>query len=58
SGDPGLICDRDLRSTDFGAVAARESFTSPGDEVGRNDGELACQERLGGMLKYYHRRAA
>ena len=31
---------------------------NPGDEVGRKSGEIKCRERLGGMLKYYHRKAA
>jgi transposase InsO family protein len=30
----------------------------PGEEVGRSEGEVCCRERLGGMLRYYHRRAA
>ena len=30
----------------------------PGEEVGRTAGEVACRERLGGMLRYYHRKAA
>jgi transposase InsO family protein len=30
----------------------------PGEEVGRTAGNLACRERLGGMLRYYYRRAA
>ena len=30
----------------------------PGDEVACSVGEVACRERLGGMLKYYYRRAA
>jgi putative transposase len=30
----------------------------PGDEVGREDGDVRCRERLGGMLSYYHRKAA
>jgi len=30
----------------------------PGDEVGSITGKIGCRERLGGMLKYYHRRAA
>ena len=30
----------------------------PGDEVGVVAGKIACRERLGGMLKYYHRDAA
>ena len=30
----------------------------PGDEVGRSEGGLRCRERLGGILRYYHRNAA
>jgi putative transposase len=30
---------------------------TPGDEVGRQDGEIRCHERLGGLLRYYHRAA-
>lgn len=30
----------------------------PGPEVGREVGTIACRERLGGLLKYYHRQAA
>ena len=30
----------------------------PGEEVGRRDGEVICRERLGGLLRYYHRAAA
>jgi putative transposase len=30
----------------------------PGDEVGKEDGDVRCRERLGGMLKYYHSEAA
>jgi transposase InsO family protein len=30
----------------------------PGDEVGRSDGKIECRERLGGLLRYYHRQAA
>jgi len=29
----------------------------PGDEIGHT-GDVACRERLGGLLKFYHRRAA
>ena len=29
-----------------------------GEGVGRTTGEVACRERLGGMLRYYHRKAA
>jgi transposase InsO family protein len=30
----------------------------PGEEVGSTAGEVACRERLGGMLRYYYRKAA
>ena len=30
----------------------------PDEEVGSVAGKIECRERLGGMLKYYHRRAA
>jgi transposase InsO family protein len=30
----------------------------PGPEVGRTEGEEACRERLGGLLRYYYRQAA
>jgi putative transposase len=30
----------------------------PGEEVGRTAGEVVCRERLGGILRYYHRLAA
>ena len=30
----------------------------PGVEAGQRTGEITCRERLGGMLKYYHRQAA
>lgn len=30
----------------------------PGESVGITDGLIECRERLGGLLKYYHRRAA
>ena len=30
----------------------------PHDEVGQADGEIECRERLGGLLRYYHRQAA
>lgn len=31
---------------------------SPGDQAGRTVGEIACRERLGGLLRYYYRCAA
>jgi putative transposase len=30
----------------------------PGNEVNRTAGEGACRERLGGLLRYYYRKAA
>lgn len=30
----------------------------PGPEVGRTDGDIKCEETLGGLLKYYYRDAA
>ena len=30
----------------------------PSEEVGRKTGEVECRERLGGILRYYHRKAA
>lgn len=30
----------------------------PDDAVGKTTGEIVCRERLGGLLKYYYRRAA
>ncbi len=30
----------------------------PGPEAGQQAGEIVCRERLGGLLKYYHRQAA
>jgi len=30
----------------------------PGNEVGCTTGEVACRERLGGMLRYYYRKQA
>lgn len=29
-----------------------------GDEVGHDDGDIQCRERLGGLLRYYYRNAA
>ena len=30
----------------------------PGEEVGTTEGSIACRQRLGGLLRYYHREAA
>jgi transposase InsO family protein len=29
----------------------------PAEEVGRDEGVIDCRERLGGLLRYYHREA-
>ena len=43
--------DRAIRHLESGIIR-------PGEEVGRTEGEIECRERLGGLLKYYHRSAA
>ncbi len=30
----------------------------PDDEIDQHQGEIQCRERLGGLLRYYHRAAA
>ncbi len=30
----------------------------PREEIGATDGSVTCRERLGGLLRYYHRQAA
>jgi transposase InsO family protein len=34
------------------------TLIDPGVELSQPDGEVECGERLGGLLRYYHRRAA
>jgi len=36
----------------------RLQLIQTGDEVGSDVGAIDCRERLGGMLKYYYRKAA
>jgi putative transposase len=38
--------------------ALGNKLIDPGESVGSARGKIVCYERLGGMLKYYHRRAA
>ena len=33
------------------------AILEPGQEVGRAEGQIECRERLGGLLRYYHRAA-
>ena len=37
---------------------ARLTAYDQGQEVGRIGGDVECRERLGGILRYYHRKAA
>ena len=34
------------------------NIIEPGEEVGREEGDIQCSNRLGGMLRYYYRDAA
>ena len=34
------------------------NLIDPSDAIGSSEGEIECRERLGGMLKYYYRKAA
>ena len=36
----------------------RNQLIEPGEEVGRREGDVVCRVRLGGLLRYYYRRAA
>jgi transposase InsO family protein len=36
----------------------KNQIIEPKEEVGRDHGEIECRERLGGLLRYYHRKAA
>ena len=55
-----------MRSTSiFSIITAKQNHQSlsnaiiePGDEVGQAEGDIDCQERLGGLLRYYFRSAA
>ena len=33
-------------------------FPAPADRIGESSGEIRTRERLGGLLKFYHREAA
>ncbi len=48
-------CARDAERTHQGLD---NQLIDPTDEIGKTDGEIVCRERLGGMLKFYHRKAA
>ena len=36
----------------------QNKLINPGDDVGRTVGDVACRQRLGGILRYYYRKAA
>jgi len=36
----------------------QNNLINPGDDVGRTVGDVACRQRLGGVLQYYYRKAA
>jgi hypothetical protein len=66
---PGSICGHALEHQSPIALHALESreaarkglnyqILQPGPEAGQKVGVIACRERLGGLLKYYHRTAA
>ena len=38
--------------------ALNNRIIQPDDEVGKGTGEIECRERIGGLLRYYHRKAA
>jgi putative transposase len=38
--------------------ALNNRLIDPGEEVGRTTGKVGCRERLGGILRYYYRKAA
>ncbi len=41
-----------------GCTTSPNELFERADEVGRGQGEIQCRERLGGLLRYYHRQAA
>ena len=66
--NPGLFGETALCNaiTEFLAFYHRErahqgldhQILEAGPEVGQEVGAIVCRERLGGLLKYYHRQAA
>ena len=55
---------KSLLRSDFGLVpillpyGLANRLIDPGEGVGEVAGEIVCDERLGGILRYYHRKAA
>ncbi len=48
-------CARDAKQNHQGLD---NKLIDPVDDIGKTDGEIVCRERFGGMLKFYHRKAA
>jgi putative transposase len=42
----------------WGYTRIRGALANLGHEVGRRSGPIECRQRLGGLLRYYHRRTA
>ena len=56
--DAPLARIQESRLTPPDEVFGTHSLIAEGEEVGRAIGQVQCRERLGGMLRYYHRAAA
>ena len=54
----GALANLGSRSLTQPLLILREHVIEPGDELPCTTGKIACRERLGGMLRYYYRRAA
>jgi hypothetical protein len=61
-GEPALRCVVEQFLIHYHGERAHQGLDhqllEPGPEVGQREGAIACRERLGGLLKYYHRQAA
>ncbi len=58
-----LLSEKSLRRAvsaylDYYHEERSNQIIQPGDEVGRDEGDVQCRERLGGLLRYYYREAA
>ncbi|MGE0608100.1 MAG: hypothetical protein AB7O62_13480 [Pirellulales bacterium] len=51
-----LLCHNQRRQLAARGKVLGHKIIEPGLEVGQADGRVICRERLGGLLKYYHRR--
>jgi hypothetical protein len=55
--EPTLVAAADPNRAS-GGKGIGNLLIAPAEEVGRTTGEIACRERLGGLLRYYYREAA